>query len=253
MENKIENINDTFKVLNDINLNNKIQEKIGLKYLSWAYAWGELKRIYPDATYTIYTRKVESEERIKKEDREIINRYVNEIPYFTDGRTCYVKVGVTINNVEYVELLPVMDNHNQSVDINIITMTAVNKAIQRAFVKACARHGLGLYIYAGEDLPEVDKKVIDFNALADTCNRFATVTLTEEGFEVLKANTIKVIQEESPNFPADAQKAITVYIEKNAKGKRLSLFTLKDDSVTLQRIYNFINEIKKLLAAPNGK
>lgn len=127
-----------FTELNNINVNDKTEKKNGLTYLSWAYAWGEIKKRHPDATYTVYER----------EDGCI---------YWTDGRTCWVKTGVTVNGLEHIEYLPVMDTRNKSIPLENVTSFEVNKAIQRSLTKACARHGLGLYIYAGEDLPEEEK------------------------------------------------------------------------------------------------
>ena len=66
----------------------------------------------------------------------------------------WVKTGVTVNNIEHIEYLPVMDFKNKSIPVENVTSFDVNKTIQRSLTKACARHGLGLYIYAGEDLPE---------------------------------------------------------------------------------------------------
>ena len=160
---KIENqqVNKTFKILNDINVSDKTKQKLGLTYLSWAYAWGELLKNYPDATMNVYTRTINSTETVEVTDNGVKKTTVNtsqqEIPYFTDGRTCFVKVGVTIQGIEYIEYFPVMGLRNDAIKVNNVTMTDVNKSIQRAFVKACARHGLGLYIYAGEDLPEAEK------------------------------------------------------------------------------------------------
>jgi hypothetical protein len=74
--------------------------------------------------------------------------------YHTDGKTCWVKTGVTVEGKEYIEFLPVMDLKNRSIPAEAVTSFDVNKAIQRSLTKAVARHGLGLYIYAGEDLPE---------------------------------------------------------------------------------------------------
>ncbi len=129
-----------FEKLNAINVNDKTEKKGGLTYLSWAWAWGEVKKLYPDATYGIY------------ENEKGWN-------YFTDGRTCWVKTGVTIENIEHIEYLPVMDYKNNSITADKVTSFDVNKAIQRSLTKAIARHGLGLYIYAGEDLPEDDKPI----------------------------------------------------------------------------------------------
>mgnify|MGYP003114317118 FL=1 len=68
--------------------------------------------------------------------------------------TAWVKTGVTIEGVEHIEYLPVMNNYNKSIPLEEITSFNVNSSIQRSLTKAIARHGLGLYIYAGEDLPE---------------------------------------------------------------------------------------------------
>ena len=132
-----------FQKLYDIDVKEKMKKKNGLNYVSWAAAWAEVKKIYPDATYHIYERETP--------DGLIIN-------YFTDGKTCWVKTGVTINEIEHVEDLPVMDFKNQSITLDKITSSDVNKAIQRSLTKACARHGFALYIYEGEDLPETVKK-----------------------------------------------------------------------------------------------
>ena len=156
-------VNKTFAVLNDINVNDKVKTKMGLNYLSWAYAWGELLKAYPDATLNVYNRTIETNETITTEDKDngvtrtVVNKSTQEVPYFTDGRTCFVKVGVSIKGIEYIEYYPIMGLKNDAIPANRVTMTDVNKALQRAFVKACARHGLGLYIYAGEDLPEAEK------------------------------------------------------------------------------------------------
>ena len=124
-----------FTELNSVDVSKKVEKKNGLSYLSWAWAWGELKKRHPDATYTVYENE-------------------NGWNYFTDGKTCWVKTGVTVNGIEHIEYLPVMDFKNKSIPLNAVTSFEVNKTIQRSLTKAVARHGLGLYIYAGEDLPE---------------------------------------------------------------------------------------------------
>lgn len=139
-----------FVTLNNINVNDKTEKKNGLTYLSWAWAWGEVKKLFPDATYTIYENE-------------------HGWNYHTDGRTCWVKTGVTVNGVEHIEYLPVMDFKNKSIPLEGVTSFDVNKAIQRSLTKALARHGLGLYIYAGEDLPEEEK------AAAYKCERCGAI------------------------------------------------------------------------------
>jgi hypothetical protein len=131
----------TFEILNEINVNEHTEKKNGLTYLSWAWAWAEVKKRFPDANYVIY-------------ESTLPNGCVTN--YFTDGRTCYVKTGVIIDGIEHIEDLPVMDYRNKSIPYESVTSFDVNKAIQRSLTKAVARHGLGLYIYAGEDLPESD-------------------------------------------------------------------------------------------------
>ena len=133
---------NTFEALNSVNVSDKTEKKNGLTYLSWAWAWGELKKRYPDSYYTVY------------ENPQGYN-------YFTDGRTCWVKTGVTLvdgdKSLELVEYPPVMDYKNKSISADAVTSYDVNKSIQRSLTKAIARHGLGLYIYAGEDLPEEEQ------------------------------------------------------------------------------------------------
>lgn len=124
-----------FELLNSINVSDKTEKKNGLTYLSWAWAWGEVKKIFPNANYKIYETET-------------------GVNYWNDGRTAWVKTGVVINEIEHIEYLPIMDFRNKSITVENITSFDVNKAIQRSLTKALARHGLGLYIYAGEDLPE---------------------------------------------------------------------------------------------------
>ena len=168
-----------FVKLNSINVNDKIEKKNGLSYLSWAWAWGEVKKQHPEAVYTIYENK-------------------DGWNYHTDGRTCWVKTGVTVNGIEHIEYLPVMDYKNRSIPADAVTSFDVNKAIQRSLTKAVARHGLGLYIYAGEDLPEDDvtaniPKVqsvsIDHpKAEAPATVRTTAAKLTEENLQKLQQN-----------------------------------------------------------------
>lgn len=128
-----------FETLNAINVNGRTETKNGLTYLSWAWAWATAKEHYPEATYIIY------------EDAD-------GLFYHRDHRSAWVKTGVTIEGIEHIEYLPVMDFRNNSIPLEKIQSTDVNKAIQRSLTKALARHGLGLYVYAGEDLPSVEKE-----------------------------------------------------------------------------------------------
>ena len=134
---------NTFVILNAIDVSDHIERKNGLSYISWAFAWSEIKTLYPRSFYTIY------------ENSEGRN-------YHHDEKTCWVKTGVTLVTDEYalehIEYLPIMDFRNASIPLEKVTSFDVNKAIQRSLTKAVARHGVGLYIYAGEDLPEEAKQ-----------------------------------------------------------------------------------------------
>lgn len=134
--------NNVFETLSKINVSGKTERKNGLTYLPWAYAWAEVCKVYPTATYMVYERDTQW----------------GPVNYFTDGRTCWVKVGVTIDGLEHVEMLPVMNFKNQSITLDKVTSCDVNKAIQRAITKAIGRHGLGLYVYTGNDFPESESQ-----------------------------------------------------------------------------------------------
>lgn len=157
--------------LSEINVNEHIEEKYGLKYLSWAWAWQKVKENYPAAFYTIYERP-------------------DGCPYWTDGATCWVKTGVTIGGLEHIEYLPVMDNRNHSIPLKSVTSMDMNKAIQRSLTKACARHGLGIYIYAGEDLPEAEvqrNKEEDAVKLGEACEKIRACESVEQMKEVYES------------------------------------------------------------------
>ena len=170
-----------FIELNNINVNDHTEKKNNLTYLSWAWAWQEVKKLFPNANYKVYER-----------DDGCI--------YWTDGKTAWVKTGVTINDIEHIEYLPIMDYRNQSIPLDKITSFDVNKSIQRSLTKACARHGLGLYIYAGEDLPESEPKTkTDFEKAATaekTANTKAINKAIASGATEMpkKAKTIDVLK-----------------------------------------------------------
>lgn len=147
-----------FETLNAINVNDKTEKKSNgsteLTYLSWAWAWQELKNKYPDATYEI-------------------EKFDNNLPYIYDEETGYmVFTKVTIEGITHEMWLPVMDGANKAMkakpytyktkygdkSVEAATMFDINKTIMRCLTKNLAMFGLGLYIYAGEDLPE-DQKI----------------------------------------------------------------------------------------------
>ena len=142
-----------------IDVSDKIEKKkaggVELSYLSWSYAWKEFKTIYPTADYSI----------MKFENKDGVL-----LPYMYDDKTGYmVCTTVTAEGLTYEMWLPVMDSNNRAmkdtpqvitfktgkqIEVPAATMFDVNKTIMRCLVKNLAMFGLGLYIYAGEDLPE---------------------------------------------------------------------------------------------------
>ena len=240
---------NTFEILSAINVNDKIKTKMGLKYLSWAEAWNTLKKAYPDAYSTTYSRTVKTVEtttitdEISHMTKVIVQETENEVPYFTDGMSAYVKVGVTVEGVEYIETYPIMNLKNAAVPVSMVTMTDVNKSIQRAFVKACARHGLGLYIYSGEDLPDAERKVIDLKAIEAEAMNTAVDGIDEAAFQTLKEAVITKLQ--TP-FDQNISDAIIGFAGGQLNGKRVSLTTL-EDALILARIKRYIELIESNL------
>ena len=191
-----------FVELNNINVNDKTEEKNKLTYLSWAWAWGELKKKHPMATYTIY------------EDE-------HGRPYFTDGRTCWVKTGVTVpvgeEKIEHIEYLPIMNYRNEAIPADKVTSTDMNKTIQRSLTKAVARHGLGLYIYAGEDLPEAEKEERE-KPITEKEAMILSNTLTPEQIEwVRKKYNVKKLAELNAQQYGELMR--TINERENANGK----------------------------------
>lgn len=159
-----------FEELDCINVNDYTEEKNGLTYLSWAFAWRELKKKYPEATYKI--------ERFGEEKK----------PYLYDSDLGYmVFTSITIDNLTHEMWLPVMDGANKAMKdkpynykvkkwnyskkayeygektVAPATMFDINKTIMRCLVKNIGMFGLGIYIYAGEDLPEEEKQQEELN------------------------------------------------------------------------------------------
>ena len=146
-----------FEKLVQLDVSSRTEEKNGLTYLSWAWAWQEFKLKCPDATYSIKT--FHDETGIEK-------------PYLRDRYGIMVFTSITAKGITYEMWLPVMDGANKAMKdepytykvktskgetlektVAAATMFDINKTIMRCLVKNIAMFGLGLYIYAGEDLP----------------------------------------------------------------------------------------------------
>ena len=128
-------MNESYKILSEINVNDKIEKKGRFSYLSWAYAVDELLKVCPDATWEV----------TKDEGR----------PYISTPAGCFVEVSVKVGDIVRTQVHPVLNNSNKA--ISDPDCFQINTSIQRCLVKAIALHGLGLYIYAGEDLPTTEK------------------------------------------------------------------------------------------------
>ncbi len=185
-------IKEKFQELYSLNVNKYVEQKQGLSYLSWSYAWAEFKKVYPDAVY-----------EIKKDEQGRC--------YFGDADVGFmVYTSVTAGGLTYEMWLPVMDNSNKAMKINAYTystrngersveavsMFDINKAVMRCLVKNLAMFGLGLYIYAGEDLPEDIKEYvctecgasIDANMAKRTEKAFGTILCKECGLKRTKGD-----------------------------------------------------------------
>lgn len=180
-----------FGELNQINVNGHTENKNGLTYLSWAWAWTETKKRFPDASYKIW-----------KDDS---NR-----PYVYDENLGYmVFTSVTINGETIEMWLPVMDAHNfamkstsyvvkkqikgqiKEFTIDAATMFDINKTIMRCLVKNLAMFGLGLYIFAGEDLPDsIDGSQVQTAKPERLEVKKAQVNLLDKADKFIKENNI---------------------------------------------------------------
>ena len=122
----------SFARLNAINVNEHVEKKGGFSYLSWPYAVAQLRLADPSAIWEV--------------------RRFDGLPYLASEAGVFVEVAVTLQGVTLSQIHPVLDGRNRP----LIAPTSfdINSSIQRCLVKAIALHGLGLYIYAGEDLPQ---------------------------------------------------------------------------------------------------
>lgn len=184
-----------FEQLFTRNVNDRVEKKTAgkatLSYLSWAWAWAEIKKVDPKASSVIHEFPLEGNEHIM-------------VPYLKTPNGYFVKVSVTIQDHMETEWLPVMDANNNAlgsvaqvwskeknehgksfkVEERLPEPTAmeINKAHKRCLVKAIALHGLGLYIFSGEDLPEV----IEENASQESIDKINTLA---EEFAKLRNGT----------------------------------------------------------------
>jgi hypothetical protein len=163
--------------LRKLDVSKYVEQKNGLSYLSWSYAWDEFKKVYPDATYEIV-------------------KDVNGLPYFESHAGAMVYTKVTAEGLTYEMWLPVMDGANKAMkdapyqyktkygtkEVEAFTMFDVNKTVMRCLVKNLAMFGLGLYIYSGSDLPESEPEPLDASKLIETIGKSTTMDELKTSF-----------------------------------------------------------------------
>ena len=132
-----------FQTLNEYDITEHLKNKNNIIYLPWSKAWTIIKTLYPDSV-------------IKTWENEDFDG--DERRYFTDGKTAWVKVSITIDGHTETECLAVMDLRNKSIPLDSITSADVEKSIKRCFVKCAALHGLGLSLWTGEELSSAARK-----------------------------------------------------------------------------------------------
>ena len=138
---------NVFEILNKVDVSEHMEKKGQFNYLSWAHAVRELLKVCPTATWEVHL---------------FDNQDGTKQPYMKNGTGSYVQVSVDVEGIIRTQLHPVLDTRNQPIDSP--NAFQVNTSVQRCLAKAIALHGLGLYLFAGEDLPEADeltKKQID--------------------------------------------------------------------------------------------
>ena len=180
-----------------------------LSYLSWVWAWGQVKQLYPDASYEV--------------------RHWGEKPYLNDDQLgIMVETSVTINGETITMWLPVMDSKNKAMKatpysyktkygekaVDAATMFDVNKAIMRCLAKNIAMFGLGLYIYAGEDLPEEEAAQAKSNLQAkidEACAAMRAVTSRKELEKVWREYSKCVPIEQGSAFMTALQEMAQTY------------------------------------------
>jgi hypothetical protein len=200
-----------FETLSAINVNDKVEKKSNLTYLSWAWAWAEVKKQYPDASY------------------EVLRDPQTDKPWFFDPALGYMTMtNVTIDGETLEMWLPVMDGANNAMmdtpytfatrygekQVNKATMFDINKTIMRCLTKNLAMFGLGHYIYAGEDLPESKPEPVSLKTLKVNDENYKKIVA------YIKENKDKTIEdilsmaERKYKVTASVKKGLTAEIEK---------------------------------------
>ena len=217
-----------FKEINEINVNGKVEQKNGLSYLSWAWAWAEAKKLDEKANY-------------------VIHENADGHAFFESKFGVDVKVSVTMFGVTHTLRLPIMDGANKAMraeaytynkksgqkTVNACDAMDVNKAIMRCLVKCIAMHGLGLYIYAGEDLPES----------AD-----GATTDDKKAYVYIVSGKTFDIKDELKNDGWTYNKEIKVYTKESSNPDLQNNFNYKNCEITKLTAEKFAEELARFRA-----
>ena len=189
---------NTFEKLNKIDVSKFTEKKGQFNYLSWAHAVRELLKACPEATWEVHTFK-----GVDGTDQ----------PYMKNGTGAYVQVSVNVDGIIRSQIHPVLDNRNNTIEKP--NAFQVNTSIQRCLAKAIALHGLGLYIFAGEDLPEADaltsEQKYELNELG---SKIQDEDLKEGVYQAINEGTIN-----SSNFEMCKEKCNNIIKEEQGKEK----------------------------------
>jgi len=189
---------EIFQNLNELNVNEYTAKKGNFTYLSWAWAVRELLKVAPNATWVVHEFEEWHEHGSSKQ------------PYMKTDTGYFVQVTVTVNMVDRTQVHPVLDNRNQTIDEP--NAFQINTSIQRCLAKAIALHGLGLYIYAGEDLP------VDDPLTTEEINKITEIAKT---IDKSKSNGIQTMLDDGSinrtNYAASLAKLERLQSEKEKK------------------------------------
>ncbi len=195
-----------WETLSAIDVNDKAEEKNGMTYLSWAWAWGKLKDNYPEATF---------------------KKHIHDgMAYIKDEKgNAFVEVTVTVEGISATELFPVLNYNNKP--IQNPNAFEINTALQRGLAKAIAYHGLGHYIYAGEDLPQSDGE--------------------ERQSKVKTKEVVDTIQETAPTPPPPESTTPDVLSAKDDTVEKTNGWDMVTDAFTeLMKVHNTYESLGKL-------
>ena len=164
----------TFEALNKVDASEYTKKKGRFSYLSWCFAVRELLKVCPTATWEVHT---------------FLGTDGTKQPYMKNGTGAYVQVTVNVEDVLRTQIHPVLDNRNNT--IKNPNAFEVNTSIQRCLAKAIALHGLGLYIFAGEDLPEADALTKDqIKSLTDLSDKIKDADMKKGIVDAIESGTI---------------------------------------------------------------